>query len=160
MQGMKCVDADITSATTVYTCLQLLFIPNLMEEYKAVLNKYAVFSGRARRREYWMFVLVNFIIMIGLSVVISIVASVLKLGSAASYLSQIYGLAVLLPSLAVGVRRLHDTGRSGWWLLIGVIPLIGSIVLLILMAKDSQPGDNAYGPNPKGVLAPLAPSKT
>ena len=66
-----------------------------------------------------------------------------------SILSGIYGLAVLIPGLAVAVRRLHDTGRSGWWLLIGLVPLIGAIVLIVFMATDGEPGDNAYGPNPK-----------
>jgi uncharacterized membrane protein YhaH (DUF805 family) len=66
-----------------------------------------------------------------------------------SILGGIYGLAVLIPGLAVAVRRLHDTGRSGWWLLIGLVPLIGAIVLIVFMATDGEPGDNAYGPNPK-----------
>ncbi|TJY41720.1 DUF805 domain-containing protein [Cohnella pontilimi] len=64
-------------------------------------------------------------------------------------LSGLYALAILLPSLAVSVRRLHDTGRSGWWLLIGLIPLIGAIILLVFTCQDSQPGDNRYGPNPR-----------
>ena len=70
----------------------------------------------------------------------------------AGVLVSLYALVLLLPSLAVGARRLHDTGRSGWWLLIGLVPLIGSIVLIIFFVLDSQPGDNPYGPNPKGML--------
>ncbi|GAB4342018.1 MAG: DUF805 domain-containing protein [Candidatus Abyssubacteria bacterium] len=97
-----------------------------MKWYLQVLKKYAVFSGRAQRMEYWMFFLFNLIIAM---------------------------LAVLLPGVAVTVRRLHDTGRSGWWLLIGFVPLIGGIVLLVFMVFDSQPGQNEYGPNPKALAA-------
>ena len=110
--------------------------------YLAVLKNYAGFSGRARRTEYWMFVLFNVIITIVLQVISLAIQQV-------SILGAIYGLAVLIPGLAVGVRRLHDTGRSGWWLLIGLVPLIGAIVLIVFMATDGEPGDNAYGPNPK-----------
>ncbi|HEY8985897.1 MAG TPA: DUF805 domain-containing protein, partial [Streptomyces sp.] len=88
-----------------------------MQWYLDVLKKYAVFSGRARRQEYWMFALFNIVI----SIVLSIIGSVLDLG----ILSIIYSLAVLLPSLGVSVRRLHDTGKSGWWILIALIPLAG-----------------------------------
>ena len=118
-----------------------------MEWYLAVLRKYAVFSGRARRKEFWMFVLVNFIISLGLGV-ISIVIK-----DKNNILGMLYSLAVFLPSLAVSVRRLHDTGRSGWWLLIGFIPIIGWIALLIFYIMDSQPGENKYGPNPKEQAA-------
>jgi uncharacterized membrane protein YhaH (DUF805 family) len=121
-----------------------------MSWYIAVLKKYAVFSGRARRKEFWMFVLFN--------VIFSIVATLLdrvlgtRVGEMGNgWISILYSLAVLIPSLAVAVRRLHDIGKSGWWLLISLIPLIGAIWLLILYIKDSQPGDNQYGPNPKGV---------
>jgi uncharacterized membrane protein YhaH (DUF805 family) len=110
--------------------------------YLAVLKNYAGFSGRARRTEYWMFFLFNVIIDIVLNVITLAIQQV-------SILGTIYGLAVLIPGLAVGVRRLHDTGRSGWWLLIGLVPLIGAIVLIVFMATDGEPGDNAYGPNPK-----------
>jgi uncharacterized membrane protein YhaH (DUF805 family) len=112
-----------------------------MEWYLKVLKNYVGFQGRARRKEYWMFVLFSVIF----SIVLSIVDAIAGLTSA---LSGLYSLAVLLPSLAVGVRRLHDTGRSGWWLLISLIPLIGSIILLVFMCQDSQEG-NKYGPNPK-----------
>lgn len=112
-----------------------------MHWYLDVLKKYAVFEGRARRTEYWVFVLINFLI----SLVLSILDSSLGLG----FLGSIYGLAVLVPSLAVTVRRLHDTNRSGWWILIGLVPLVGWIVLLIFMLIDSDPQANEYGPNPK-----------
>jgi uncharacterized membrane protein YhaH (DUF805 family) len=113
-----------------------------MHWYLEVLKKYAVFSGRARRTEYWMFTLFNVIIAILIGVVEGIVGSPGVLGT-------IYSLAVLIPALAVSVRRLHDTDRTGWWLLIGLIPLLGAIVLLIFFVLDSQEGENQYGPNPK-----------
>jgi len=118
-----------------------------MNWYLDVLKKYAVFSGRARRKEYWMFVLVNVIIAFVLGLIDGIVG--VALGSDQSLLSTLYILAILLPGLAVGVRRLHDTGRSAWWLLIALVPIIGPIVLLVFSVQDSQHGDNQYGPNPK-----------
>ncbi len=124
-----------------------------MNDYLAVLKKYAVFIGRAGRKEFWMFVLVNIIVMVA----ISIIESVLGLTrNGSGVLSGLYSLAVLIPSLAVGVRRLHDTGRSGWYLLIGLIPLIGAIVLIVFYATDGQPGANKYGPNPKEAAPPAA----
>jgi uncharacterized membrane protein YhaH (DUF805 family) len=110
--------------------------------YLAVLKNYAGFTGRARRTEYWMFVLFNLII----TIVLDVIGTVIKLGN---ILGALYGLAVLIPSLAVGVRRLHDTGRSGWWLLIALIPLVGAIILIVFLATEGEPGENAYGPNPK-----------
>jgi len=119
-----------------------------MTWYLAVLKKYAVFNGRARRKEYWMFFLFNTIF----AIVAVILDNVLGTASQDTGYGLIYGLyilAVILPSLAVGVRRLHDVGKSGWWIFISLIPLIGSIWLLVLLATDSQPGENQYGPNPK-----------
>ena len=104
--------------------------------YVEVLKKYAVFDGRARREEFWMFVLVNLIVTIVLNLI-------------SGFIGMIYGFAVLVPSLAVGARRLHDTNRSGWWQLIGLIPVIGIIVLIVFFVQDSQPGNNQYGANPK-----------
>ncbi|HEV7802196.1 MAG TPA: DUF805 domain-containing protein [Burkholderiales bacterium] len=116
-----------------------------MNWYLQVLKRYAEFSGRASRTEFWMFTLVNFIVV----VVLSLLDSFIGFG----LLGMIYGLGVLIPSLAVSVRRLHDTNRSGWWLLIGLIPVIGFIVLLVFMVQDSDAGDNQYGSNPKGATA-------
>ena len=120
-----------------------------MNWYLEVLRKYAVFGGRARRTEYWMFALGNVVVSMLLAFVDR------SLGMSVSYgvgtLSSLYALAVLIPSLAVSIRRLHDTGRSGWWWLISLVPFIGVIVLLIFAAQDSQPGDNKYGANPKGA---------
>lgn len=112
-----------------------------MDWYLAVLKKYAVFSGRARRKEFWMFVLINFIVAIALGVVDMMLGTVV--------LGLIYAVATIIPSLAVGARRLHDIGKTGWWQLIGLVPLIGLIVLIIFFVMDSNPGDNQYGPNPK-----------
>lgn len=116
----------------------------------AVKKKYATFTGRARRSEYWFYVLFTFIVY----VVAMILDSILGLSVGDSPYGVIYGLcclALILPGLAVAIRRLHDIGRSGWWLLIGIIPLIGAIVLLVFVCMDSQPQDNKYGPSPKYV---------
>jgi len=121
-----------------------------MNWFLVVLKKYATFSGRAQRAEYWWFYLISTLIIIGLSV-IDQATGTLDEETGLGVLSTLYSLAVLIPSIAVGVRRLHDTGRSGWWLLIGLIPVIGSIVLIIFFVLDSEPGDNAYGANPKAL---------
>ena len=123
-----------------------------MNWYFEVLKKYAVFSGRARRKEYWFFVLFNIIISIILAVIDGVTGT-LDPASGMGLLGLIYTLAILIPALAVSVRRLHDTGRSGWWLLILLIPLIGTIVILIFMVQDSKPEENQYGPNPKTASA-------
>ncbi len=138
-----------------------------MSWYVAVLKKYAVFSGRARRKEYWYFFLVNIIIAMVLGALTAIVggsgqnsSSSNPLSLGLSCISSLYSLAVLLPGLGVVVRRLHDIGKGGAWIFIGLIPLIGGIWLLVLMATDSQPGDNQYGPNPKMEANPMAPPMT
>jgi len=126
-----------------------------MNWYLEVIKKYAVFSGRARRKEYWLFILFHMLISIGLIVLelLSRVASrMLSLG--VSLLLVLYGLGVLIPSFAVAVRRLHDTGRSGWWILLSLIPLVGQIILIVFFASDSNPGANKYGPNPKETPGP------
>lgn len=117
-----------------------------MHWYLDVLKQYAVFGGRARRTEYWMFALVN--------LVVSIVLLFVGRAIGFDYLQSVYALAVLLPTLGVSVRRLHDTGRSGWWLLIGLVPVIGAIVLLVFFCIEGQPSENQYGANPKFAGAP------
>ncbi|OZS78468.1 hypothetical protein CF394_06845 [Tetzosporium hominis] len=107
------------------------------------------FNGRARRKEYWMFALMTFVISFVLTM-IDIFAG-LEFAPEVGILSTIFGLIILIPSLAVTVRRLHDTGRSGAWILIGLIPLIGWIVMLVFMVLDSQPETNRFGPNPKAA---------
>lgn len=114
-----------------------------MSYYITVLSKnYANFKGRARRKEYWMFYLMNTIVAVILGVVTLAIPQVSLIGG-------IYSLAILLPSFAVSVRRLHDIDKSGWWMLISFIPIIGAIWLLILICKDGTPGTNEYGVNPK-----------
>jgi uncharacterized membrane protein YhaH (DUF805 family) len=114
---------------------------SIADAVRSVLTQYATFSGRARRSEYWWFFLAYFIA----SVVASIIDGILGV----MVLGVILGLGLLIPTLAVGVRRLHDIGKSGWWLLIGLIPLVGAIVLLVFACQDSQPGTNQWGPSPK-----------
>ncbi|MEH7378288.1 MULTISPECIES: DUF805 domain-containing protein [Bacillaceae] len=116
-----------------------------MEWYLKVLKNYVGFSGRARRKEYWMFVLFNMIAMIILAVIDNVLGIY-------PLLYGLYSLAVLLPSLAVTIRRLHDAGKSGAWILISLVPLVGAIVLLIFTCSDSQADDNQYGPNPKATF--------
>lgn len=111
-------------------------------------KKYAVFSGRARRKEYWMFALFNFMIAFLLGFVLARIAGQQISGVA----NGVYSLVALLPGLGVTVRRLHDTGRSGWWVLFALVPIIGAITLFVFMCLDSKPGANEYGPNPKGAL--------
>ena len=95
-----------------------------------------------------MFILINLIISVVLVIIDSLIGTVIR-QAGFGLLQGLYDLAVLIPSIAVTVRRLHDTGRTGWWILIGLIPVIGGIVLLIFMLLDSEPGENQYGPNPK-----------
>ena len=116
--------------------------------YLLVLKKYAVFSGRSSRKEFWYFSLFNFLIVIVLAVA-DVMTGTFDAEIGIGLLGGIYTIAVLIPGIAVSVRRLHDTDRSGWWLLIAFIPLIGAIVLLVFWAQDSQPGENQYGSNPK-----------
>jgi uncharacterized membrane protein YhaH (DUF805 family) len=110
------------------------------EAVSSSLSKYATFSGRARRSEYWYFFLFN--------VIVSIVAAIIDAAIGTPALQIIVGLALLVPGLAVGVRRLHDTDRSGWFLLIALIPLVGTIIVIVFLCQDSSPGTNAYGPSP------------
>ncbi len=115
-----------------------------MSWFVEVLKKYAVFSGRARRKEYWMyalFVAIIYVVLAGIAVGTKAPALFAVLG--------VFYVGILLPSLAVTVRRLHDTGRSGGWFFITFVPLVGGIILLVFACTDSQPGANQYGPNPK-----------
>lgn len=123
-----------------------------MNWYLKVMKQYADFNGRARRKEYWMFLLFN--------IIFAIVAMMIDGGIGTNmaplpygYVYIAYALVTFIPGLAVAVRRLHDIGKSGWWILIALVPLIGGIWLLVLLCTDSQPGDNAYGPNPKAEMS-------
>jgi len=128
-----------------------------MNWYLQALKKYATFSGRARRKEYWFYVLFYVIIIVVLSVIDGIIGMNMG-GAGVGILTGIYILAVFLPTLAVLVRRLHDTGRSGWWFFIQLVPLVGFFILLYFLVSDSQPGTNAYGPNPKEGEMPVPAS--
>jgi uncharacterized membrane protein YhaH (DUF805 family) len=119
-----------------------------MKLYFESLRKYAVFAGRARRKEYWIFQLCNGLILITLFT-IDDGTGTYRRGIGFGLLSALFVLAMFIPSVAVTVRRLHDTGSSGWWLFISLIPVVGPIALLILTLKDSQPGENRYGSNQK-----------
>jgi uncharacterized membrane protein YhaH (DUF805 family) len=114
-----------------------------MEYFIGALKQYADFKGRARRKEYWMFVLMYLIFSIALTV--------LDLVLGTGILSIILTLGLFIPSISIAARRLHDTGRSGWWQLIALIPLIGFIVLIVFLAQDSH-DENDYGVNPKAVV--------
>lgn len=107
---------------------------------QVVLENYANFSGRARRAEYWWFALANLVVYVALSLIIGGVSEGLG-----SLLSLVYYLGVLVPSIAVSVRRLHDVGKSGWFLLLALIPIVGAIILIVWAATDSQRGSNQYG---------------
>jgi len=122
-----------------------------MNWYLQVLKKYAVFSGRARRKEYWMFTLVSTIFSIIAMIIDNILGASIE-GTGLGIFNILYSLAVLTPSYVVLVRRLHDVGKSGWMILIGLIPIIGPILVLVLTVTDSNPDENKYGPNLKEIL--------
>ena len=119
---------------------------SLVEAVKSVFSQYVGFKGRARRSEYWYFALFQLIVAVVLSVLANLTSSMIFSG-----LSGLFSLACLLPGLAVAIRRLHDINKSGWFVLIGLIPVIGTILLIVWFCKDSDPGENQYGPNPKGM---------
>lgn len=137
-----------------------------MKEWKTCLQNYVNFKGRARRREYWMFLLVNAIVYMLFSVAISLLSKNLGtmtedlLGDGmdmmtayiylgVSAIALLYSLAMVIPGFAVLFRRLHDIGKSGVWILIVLVPIVGFIILLVFLLTDSQAGENKYGPNPK-----------
>lgn len=129
-----------------------------MNYYLSVLKNYATFTGRARRSEYWYFALFNFIFVIVAAVLDNLIGSTFTIDTTAGaiplgygYIYVLYSLFVFIPGLAVTVRRLHDTGKSGWFFFIILIPIAGAIWLLVLLCTDSVPGINKYGPNPKGI---------
>ncbi len=116
-----------------------------MEWYlRVVKDNYANFNGRARRKEYWMFFLFNLLFAFVVAIVDYLLGTF-----PAIYL--IYMVAMIIPGIAVSLRRLHDIGKSGWWFLIAFIPVIGGIWLLVLVCTDGTPGENNYGPSPKAV---------
>ena len=121
-----------------------------MNWYLKVIKNYAGFSGRARRKEYWMFFLFNMLFLIAAMIIDNVLGTTVgRLPYGLFYF--LYALAVLLPGLAVAVRRLHDVGKSGWFMLIGLIPIVGAIWLLVLCCTEGNPGTNEYGANPKEI---------
>lgn len=129
-----------------------------MNYYLSVLKNYATFTGRARRSEYWYFVLFNIIFCVIAMFLDQMLGTTFTINSGAGamvlpygYIYVLYALIVFLPGLAVTVRRMHDIGKSGWFILVSAIPIAGAIWLLILLCTDSIPGKNKYGTNPKGV---------
>jgi len=122
-----------------------------MNWYLKVLKEhYADFNGRARRKEFWMFVLFNYIAIIILMVIFGAIGGALDTPGL-MFISYFYLLAVIVPSFGVTVRRLHDAGKSGWYYFVSFIPLVGSIWLLVLLCTDSEDGANKWGENPKGL---------
>ena len=116
--------------------------------YLEALKKYAVFGGRSRRKEYWYFVLFSLIVSLVLSAVDALLGT-FSSSTNVGLLGGLYGLAIIIPTIAVSVRRLHDIDRTGWWVLISLVPVIGTIVLLVFAVLDGTPGQNRFGPNPK-----------
>ena len=114
-----------------------------MHHYLTCFRKFADFAGRSHRAEYWLFMLFNVLVAVAIQVV-ALVANVPEIG----LIGLVYGAVALLPGLAVFIRRLHDTGRSGWWMLIGLVPLIGAIALLVFLVQPGEAGENDFGPRP------------
>lgn len=123
-----------------------------MNWYLEALKKYAVFRGRSRRKEYWYFFLINLIITFILLIVDKITGTY-SLQTGIGLLGSLYSIAVFIPNISVTVRRLHDINRTGWWVLIALIPIIGAIVLLVFMVQDSTPDENRFGGNPKETVS-------
>ncbi len=121
-----------------------------MEWFVEGVKQYAVFRGRARRKAYWWFILICLLISIMLAVVDTIIGKY-DAATGVGLLSGLFGLATFLPALGVTVRRLHDTDRSGWWLLVTLLPVIGAIVMIVFVASIGTRGDNRYGPDPLAV---------
>ena len=134
---------------------------DFMTAVRTCLSKYVDFSGRARRSEFWYFVLFNVLVSIVTSILDSILGTDYDTGSG-GVIGTIVGLGLFLPSIAVAARRLHDIGKSGWWQLLGIIPIVGWIIVIIWYCTDSRPGDTQYGPNPKtgpsGAYPPPPPA--
>jgi len=120
--------------------------------FDVVKNRYAEFDGRARRKEFWYFVLMNIIIVIGFSFIDGLLGTYSS-NTGLGLLSGIYFIAILIPAIAVSVRRLHDSSLSGFWILLSFMPIVGAITLIILYVRDSTSEDNKYGPNPKTISA-------
>ncbi|MGU7769469.1 DUF805 domain-containing protein [Burkholderia sp. MR1-5-21] len=121
---------------------------NFPEAIRSVFNQYAKFDGRARRAEYWYFALLTFIVSLGCQVIAVVAREASTVALLLSIVALLVSLALILPSLAVTVRRLHDIGRSGWFLLIAFIPIVGGIILFIWMCSRGNQGPNRFGADP------------
>ncbi len=138
---------------------------SLPDAISSVFRQYVGFTGRARRSEFWWWVLFLFVVNLLTGVLDALFGTRIILsedGAIAVFttgvISNLVSLALFLPSLAVLIRRLHDSGRTGWWVLIGLIPFVGFIVLLVFALLDSEPGANSHGPNPKELPTGAAPA--
>ncbi|HLR12026.1 MAG TPA: DUF805 domain-containing protein [Burkholderiaceae bacterium] len=120
-------------------------MPEAFNWYVRGLQRYIQFTGRAGRAEFWYYILIYILIVIGLRVIDTVLFGVT---TGNGVLTWLFWLFSIMPNLAIGARRLHDTGRSGWWLLLSLIPIVGLIVLLIWFINRGQPDSNAYGPPP------------
>lgn len=120
-----------------------------MDWFVEVMRKYAVFGGRAQRAEYWYFFLIYTVAYLALAIA-DVILGTFSMENGIGLLTGIFALATLLPSLGVSIRRLHDTNRSGWWLLLFLIPLIGTIVAIVLLSLKGTEGENRFGPDPLG----------
>ena len=142
--GFEFVEPMLTFPDAVRTCL----------------TKYAVFNGRATRSEYWFFVLFAFLVVVAASILDSMLNMVVfEPAMGGNMLATLAMLALLLPQLSAAVRRLHDLGRSGWWYLIGLVPVVGGAVLLIWFCLRGTEGDNRFGPDPLGFESEWAPEQ-
>ncbi|WP_426062170.1 DUF805 domain-containing protein [Hymenobacter sp. B1770] len=121
-----------------------------MEQYLQALKKYAVFTGRARRKEYWMFFLFHMLFAFAAAIADNVLGFSID-GIGYGYIYMLYTLAMVIPGISIGVRRLHDIGKSGWFAFIVLIPLIGAIWLLVLACTEGTRDDNEYGPDPKAT---------
>ena len=117
------------------------------------LRRYAEFSGRSRRKEYWMFILGVIIVAVVLSIIEGILGLTGMIGGAYGPLTTLFMLAILVPGIAVQVRRFHDQDKSGWFVLLGLIPILGGLIVLVFMCLEGTKGDNRFGPDPKGANA-------
>ena len=125
-----------------------------MTAVRTCLSKYVDFSGRARRSEFWYFILFNFLVQVVASILDTILGTDYDNTTNSGLVGTLASLALFLPSIAVSARRLHDIGKSGWWQLIGIIPIIGWVLVIIWYCTNTKPGDNQYGPDPKNLAAP------
>jgi uncharacterized membrane protein YhaH (DUF805 family) len=130
-----------------------------MQQAFVPFQKYATFAGRARRAEYWQFFIAIILILVALSILDGLIGT-FSMDAGAGLLSSLFGVAIILPSLALYVRRLHDVGWSGWWVLLFLVPFVSTVMFFVLGIKDSEVGDNRFGPSPKPKPATAVGAET